>query len=140
MPESRRIARLNGQLRADLSELIVRELKDPRVSGLVSVTAVTVAPDLHDATVYVSVLGTDADRRHTLQALRSAAGFLRSQIAARLHTKYTPELHFTLDTSIERGERIMHLMREIEHEERDRPTGDDHRQDLSEDTDEHGTG
>jgi ribosome-binding factor A len=118
MPVSRRIARLNDQLRADLAELIARELKDPRVSGLVSITAVDLSPDLRNATVHVSVLGSEVDRRHTMRALRSASGFLRSQIAARLTTKRAPELRFSLDTSIERGERIMSLIREIEQEDR----------------------
>jgi ribosome-binding factor A len=111
---TRRIARLNEQVRADVSELIARELKDPRLAGLVSVTAAELSPDLHYARVYISVLGSEEDRKHTLQALRSASGFLRTQLAARLTTKRAPELHFVLDESIARGERIMHLLREVE--------------------------
>jgi ribosome-binding factor A len=114
---TRRLARLNEQIRADVAELIARELNDPRLGGLVSVTSAELSPDLRHARVFVSVLGSDEDRTHTLQALRSAAGFLRTQIAARLTTKRAPELHFALDESIERGERIMSLIRVIEHEE-----------------------
>jgi ribosome-binding factor A len=113
---SRRIARLNEQLRADLAELIVREVKDPRLGGLVTVTSVDISPDLRHAKVYVSVLGSDDDRKHTLAALRSATGFLRSQIAARMTTKRAPDLQFMPDVSIERGERIMQLIREVERE------------------------
>jgi ribosome-binding factor A len=113
---SRRIARLNEQLRSDLSELIAREVKDPRLAGLVTLTSVDISPDLRHAKVFVSVLGTDDDRKHTLTALRSATGFLRSQIAARMTTKRAPDLQFLLDASIERGERIMQLIREVEQE------------------------
>jgi ribosome-binding factor A len=114
---SRRIARLNEQLRADVADLIAREMKDPRIAGLVSVTSVDLSPDLRHAHVYVSVLGSDEERKHTLAGLRSASGFLRTQLAARLTTKRAPELQFSIDSSIERGERIMHLIREVEREE-----------------------
>jgi len=113
---TRRIERLNEQLRADLSELIGREVKDPRLSGLVTVTSVDLSPDLRHAKVYISVFGTDDDRTHSLSALRSASGFLRSQVAARLTTKRAPDFQFLLDASIERGDRIMQVIREIERE------------------------
>jgi ribosome-binding factor A len=113
---TRRIQRLNAQLRQDLAELISRELKDPRLAGLISVMSVDLSPDLHNAKVYISVLGTEADRKHSLTALKSASGFLRSQIAARLTTKRAPELYFQLDSSLERGERIITLIREVEQE------------------------
>lgn len=113
---TRRIERLNEQLRADLAELIGREVKDPRLSGLVTVTSVDLSPDLRHAKVYISVFGTDDDRTHSLSALRSASGFLRSQVAARLTTKRAPDFQFLLDASIERGDRIMQVIREIERE------------------------
>ena len=113
---SRRIARLNDQIRADIADLIAREMKDPRVSGLISVTGVDIAPDLSSAKVYISVLGTPEERKRALTALRNAAGFLRTQLATRLTIRRAPELHFVADTSIERGERIMELLREVESE------------------------
>ncbi len=111
---TRRMARLNEQLRADVAELIAREMKDPRLAGLVSVTAAEMSPDLRHARVFISVLGSDEDRKKTLQAIRSAAGFLRTQLASRMTTKRAPELHFAMDASIERGQRIMNLLHEIE--------------------------
>jgi ribosome-binding factor A len=111
---TRRIARLNEQLRADLADLIVREVKDPRLAGLVTITQVDLSPDLRHAKVFVSVLGSEDDRKHSLAALRSATGFLRSQIAHRLTTKRAPDLQFVSDVSIERGERIMQILREVE--------------------------
>jgi ribosome-binding factor A len=111
---SRRIARLNEQLRSDMAQLIAREMKDPRLAGLVSVTAAELSPDLRHARIFISVLGSDEDRKSSLQAIRNAAGFLRTQLAARMTTKRAPELHFALDASIERGQRIMHLLHELE--------------------------
>lgn len=121
---SRRVARLNEQIRSDLAELIAREMKDPRLAGLVTVTSVDLSPDLRNARVFISVLGSDEERKHSLQAIRNAAGFLRTQLATRLTTKRAPELHFLLDTSIERGERIMNIIRQIE--------GDEEHEDVAE--------
>lgn len=129
---SRRIARLNEQVRADVAELIAREMKDPRLAGLVSVTAAELSPDLRHARVFISVLGSDEDRKRTLQAVRSAAGFLRTQLAARMTTRRAPELHFALDASIERGQRIMRLLREIEQSEATRPDPAEDEADASE--------
>jgi ribosome-binding factor A len=112
---SRRLARLNEQVREDLAELITRELKDPRIAGLVSVTAVELSPDLRHARIFISVYGTEEQRRQTFAALHSATGFLRSQLAARMTTRRAPELHFVPDISIERGQRILRLLHEIEH-------------------------
>jgi len=111
---TRRIARLNEQVRSDVAELIAREMKDPRLAGLVSVTAAELTPDLRHARIFISVLGSVEDQKRSIQAIRNAAGFLRTQLAARMTTKRAPELHFVLDASIERGQRIMHLLHEIE--------------------------
>ena len=67
---TRRIARLNEQIRADIAQIVSREMKDPRIAGLVSITSVDLSPDLRHANVFVSVMGTDDDRKHTLQGLR----------------------------------------------------------------------
>ncbi|HVB97591.1 MAG TPA: 30S ribosome-binding factor RbfA [Chloroflexota bacterium] len=121
---SRRIARLNEQVRSDIAELITREMNDPRLAGLVTVTSAELSPDLRNARVYISVLGSDEERKNTLLAIRGAAGFLRSHLAARMTTKRAPELHFVLDTSIERGERIMHIIHQIEEEPTDEESTD----------------
>lgn len=113
---TRRITRLNEQVRADIAQIVSREMKDPRIAGLVSFTSVDLSPDLRRARVSFSVFGTDEDRHHTLQGLRAASGFIRSQLARRLTTKRAPELQFELDQSIERGERIMTLIRQVARE------------------------
>jgi ribosome-binding factor A len=111
---SRRIERVNDLLRSELSELIGRTLKDPRVAGLVSLTEVETSADLRHARVYVSVFGSDEERRSTLAALRHAAGFLRHEVAQRVTLRHMPELDFQLDSSIERGDRILQLLRQVQ--------------------------
>jgi ribosome-binding factor A len=117
---TRRIARLNDQVRSDIAQIVARELKDPRISGLVSIMSVDLSPDLRLARVYVSVMGSDEDRRHTIRGLQAATGFIRSQLASRMTTKRAPELRFSLDESIERGQRIISLIREVEKETAER--------------------
>ncbi len=109
---TRRTERLNDLLRAELSELVMRELKDPRVSGLVTLTEVDVAPDLTRAKVFVSVLGSDEERDATMQALRAAAHFLRRELGKRLTIRRTPELTFIPDDSLARGARLLDLLKE----------------------------
>lgn len=113
---SHRMERVNEQLRDEISNLIAREMKDPRLRGMVSVTTVETSPDLRRARVFVSVLGTDGERDDSLVALRRAAGFFRHELGERLRMKRTPEIDFRLDVSIERGARIMSLLREVQSE------------------------
>jgi ribosome-binding factor A len=106
MPASRRI-RLGETLRAELSNLIRREMRDPRLTAiLLSVTDVEVSPDLRYATVYVSVLGDELVRREALKALGGASGLLRAELGRTKAFKSVPELHFRYDETIERGARL----------------------------------
>ena len=113
---SRRIERLNEQLRTEISELISRHMKDPRLQGMISITEVETTPDLRRAKVFISVLGSEQERADTLAALQHAAGFFRHELRERLRIKRTPELDLRLDTSIERGDRIMRLLRQVQTE------------------------
>ncbi len=110
---SRRLEQLNEQFRYEISELIQRKLRDPGLAGVVSITAVDITPDLRHARVYFSVLGDETKREQVLAALQRAAGFLRHELATRLRLRHIPELAFRPDISIERGERIMELLREV---------------------------
>jgi len=101
--------RVDGTVRAVLSEAIATQLKDPRV-GFVTVTAVKTSPDLRQANVYVSVLGDPAAREASLDGLRSAQGFLQRLIARELTLKHTPTLTFAYDESIDTGMRITELL------------------------------
>jgi ribosome-binding factor A len=111
---SRRTQRLNVQFREELSELILHELRDPRLHGMVSITRVDVSPDMENAEVYTSVLGEDEDKASTMHALTAAAPFLRRQLLERLRIRKIPALHFHLDESIAEAARILELMRKIE--------------------------
>ncbi len=110
----RRVERINHLIRDELSEMLRRELNDPRIAGLVSITEVETTNDLSLAKVFVSVLGEPAEREATLRTLTHAAGFFRSLLAERLPTRTVPQLDFRLDDSIERGDRILRLMREVQ--------------------------
>jgi ribosome-binding factor A len=104
-----RMRRVDEAMREVLSGAITSELKDPRV-GFVTVTSVDTAPDLRHARVYVSVLGTDSERRRSLDGLRSAHGFLQRRVADELHLKHTPTLDFVYDDTADRAERIEALL------------------------------
>jgi ribosome-binding factor A len=117
---SLRTSRVNELLRAEISDLILREVKDPRVTeGLVTITEIRVSPDLRHATVFVSHLGTDEERVHALQGLQKAAPFLHRALVHRLKMRNIPELVFRFDPSIERGARLSDLIRKVSTEFRD---------------------
>jgi ribosome-binding factor A len=103
--------RVDEAMREVLSDAITSDLKDPRV-GFVTVTAVETAPDLRHARVYVSVMGTEAKRRRTLEGLRSAHGFLQGRVAGELRLKHTPTLDFLPDDTAARAARITRLLEE----------------------------
>ncbi|MEP7216706.1 MAG: 30S ribosome-binding factor RbfA [Anaerolineaceae bacterium] len=114
---SMRTARVNELLREELSELIQREVKDPRVSrGLVSITEVQVSPDLRRAVVYVSHLGNEAERAGVLKGLESSAHFMHRELMHRLKMRNVPELVFRFDPSIERGARLASLINKVTHD------------------------
>lgn len=110
--QGQRPQRVGDQIREDLSDIIRRELKDPGV-GFVTITHVKVSADLQSARVYYTSLGDEAARRATGKALQRAAPFLRRQIGARIRLRRVPDLQFTYDESVERGERIERLLQEI---------------------------
>ena len=101
--------RINQEVLRELSVLI-REVKDPRVSPMTSIVDVYVAPDLKTSKIYISVLGDAEAQKNTLQGLRSAAPFLRSQLAHTLNLRNTPELTFVVDQSIEYGVTMSHMI------------------------------
>lgn len=108
---SRRQRRVAELLEEEIS-LIVRELSDPRLA-LVSVTGVEISPDLRHAHVYISHLGEAEETATVLEALKRATGYVRHELALRVELRYTPELSFHMDTSLERGRRIDQLLREL---------------------------
>lgn len=109
---TRRTRQVGEMLREELSDIIRREVKDPRI-GFMSITSVDVPPDLRTARVYVSVLGTDEERVKTLEALRSASGYIRRILKPRLRMRQIPDLEFRDDRSMEYAESISMALREI---------------------------
>lgn len=108
-----RIDRINEEARKEISS-IIRELKDPRVTkGLCSVVSVDITKDLRWCKVFVSVFGDEAVQKDAIDGLKNAAGFVRKELAQRLGLRYTPEILFTLDNSIEHGAHINKLLNDI---------------------------
>ena len=106
---SNRIGRINEEIQRELSSLI-RTVKDPRVHGLVSLTAVDTTSDLRYAKIYVSVLDK-SDVKEVVKGLKSAGGYLRRELGRVLQLRYTPELIFVADDSIDKGAHILSMLR-----------------------------
>jgi ribosome-binding factor A len=109
---STRPSRVGDQLRAEITDLLAREVHDPGI-GFLTITQVTVSPDLQVARAYYTTLGDEKARRETAKALGRATPFLRRQIGSRLRLKRVPSLEFFFDESIERGDRIERILNDI---------------------------
>ena len=112
MPNPHRQEKLGELIAVELSELLRTRVKDPRV-GFVSITHVEVSGDYRHAKVYASVMGNKEEQTGTMRALQHATGFLRHELAIRLDLRYTPEIVFKLDHSIEEGARILDLIKQV---------------------------
>ncbi len=112
-----RPVRVAHEVQRELGELLARGLKDPRITGFITVTGAKMAPDLKDVTVYVSIHADDAIRERTLEGLRAAAGYLQREVAHRLKLRYTPHLRFAYDASVAQGDRIERLLKEVKEKE-----------------------
>ncbi len=123
-----RMRRVAKQIKKDVSQIIGTELKDPRISGITSVTGVEMSKDLRYASIYVSIYGDNSERDLTLAVLDKASGFVRSEIGRRIRLRYTPEISFHLDNSIEYGNRIDKIIKTLKEEEQcddDKQSGKD---------------
>jgi ribosome-binding factor A len=112
---TRRTRQVGELLKEELTDIIRTEVKDPRV-GFFTITRVDIAPDLRSATAMVSVLGTDKEREDTLEALRSAAGYIRRQLKPRLRMRQVPEIAFVDDRSMEHAQEIAAALKQLERE------------------------
>ncbi len=110
MSAPRRAERVGEAIREVIAEMLLREIKDPRI-GLVTLTTVEVSPDLKRARVYFSCVGDESVRQRSLEGLRSAARFLRAQVTRQLQLRYAPELVFAFDPSLETADRLNALLR-----------------------------
>ncbi len=107
-----RIGRINEEYRKELSQIISYELKNPNITGLISVTKVKVTTDLKYAKVYISILNSK-NQEETMQSLKKSAGFIRTELAKKVNLRNTPELIFEIDDSIEYGAKIDKILNEI---------------------------
>ncbi len=108
-----RIQRVNSLIRQEISQLLQRQVKDPRLGDFVAVTEVSLSPDFKYAKVFVSCIGSEEEKQTMLSGLAAASGFLRNQLAKRLRLRRIPELSFHWDDSIERGAHLLQLIDEV---------------------------
>jgi ribosome-binding factor A len=124
MSHASRPSRVGDQIRAELADLLAREVHDPGV-GFLTITRVGVTSDLQQARVYYTTLGDEKARRETARALERASPFLRRHVGQRLRLKRVPELIFFFDESIEKGDRIERILRDLNAERGETPPTDD---------------
>lgn len=116
-----RIERVNSVIRYEISQLLQRQVKDPRLGNFVTVTEVSTSLDLRYARVFISRIGSEEEKRETLSALVSASGFFRRQLAKRLRLRHIPELSFQWDDSIRRGAHLLELIDKVTTDDLPRP-------------------
>ncbi|KKM11902.1 ribosome-binding factor A [Clostridiales bacterium PH28_bin88] len=109
---SQRVHRVGEQMKKEIAQILRDELKDPRV-GFVTVTSVEVSGDLRHAKVFVSVLGDEDAKKQSLEGLQKATGFIRREVGQRIQLRYTPEIVFKFDASIEHGDKIARLLSQV---------------------------
>lgn len=123
MATDRRVSRVASLIQREVSQMLLDGIKDYRVgTGMVSITDVQVSGDLQHAKIYVSVYGTDEVKAETMAGLKSATGFVRSELGQRMRLRRTPEIVFMHDLSLERGDRMLSLLNRLSEE---RPNLDD---------------
>lgn len=107
-----RPARVAHEFQRELGAILARGLKDPRVTGFITVTGAKMSPDLKEVVAYVSIHAEEKERATTLEGLEAAAGYLQREVARSLKLRHTPHLRFVYDESVARGDRIERLLRE----------------------------
>ncbi len=122
MATSRRVSRVAELIKREVSQMLIHDIKDDRVgAGMVSVTDVVVSGDLQHAKIFVSVYGSEEAKIETMAGLKSATGYVRTELGQRVRLRRTPEVIFQEDPSIERGTKVLSLLNQLNH---DRPTNE----------------
>lgn len=115
MATNRRVSRVAELIKREVSQMLLNGIKDDRVgAGIISVTDVDVSGDLQHATIFVSICGTEEAKTETMAGLKSATGYIRSELGARIRLRRTPEVIFVEDHSIERGTKVLSLLNQLE--------------------------
>jgi len=121
MADSRRVERVAALIRREMSELLINGIRDERVQlGMISITAVQVAGDLQHCRIYVSVLGSDAERDQAMEGLRSASSYVKGELSRRMKLRRTPEVVFYLDKGLEKGTAVLGVLQRLENERQNR--------------------
>lgn len=113
-----RIHKIGEEIKREISDIISKELKDPRLKvGVISITGVDVSGDLSFAKIFVSVYGKDVDAEKVLETLKKSAGFIRTELGRRIKIRHIPELIFQLDTSMAYGDHINKILKDLSPQE-----------------------
>jgi len=112
-----RPARVAEELQREISQLLARGLKDPRIKGFITVTGAKMSPDLKEAALFVSIHGEEEVRKETLAGLKAAASYLQREAARNLRLRYVPHLRIVYDESVEEGDKIERLLKEVKAKE-----------------------
>jgi ribosome-binding factor A len=118
----KRADRVGDAIRREISEMLIRGIKDPRVAP-VTITRVHISDDLRAARVYFSVMGSETDRKESIEGLNSAKGYIKREMGRRIHLRYVPDLVFEYDSSVEYADHINRLIKSLQHEEEPREEG-----------------
>lgn len=113
MADRRRIERVNGLLREEIANLLASQVNDPRLRGLITITQVRTTSDLQNARVYVSVMGSDTNRKEALEGIQSSASYLRRELRSRVALRYVPFLTFVLDDALNEADRLIQIIDEL---------------------------
>lgn len=111
---SRRSERLSQLLRREIASLLQHQVNDPRLSGLLSITRVEISPDLRHAAVFISILDEEERKQEVMEALTTASGFIRHELAAKLDLRRVPQIVFYRDDSLEKGARVLAILKTLE--------------------------
>ncbi len=110
---SRRTQRLNRAIQQEISRILEKDINDPRLSGLISITGVLTSEDLRHVRVYVSVLGDEEARTQALKGFAAASGFIKKEVSTNLRMRHAPDFAFEYDDSIERGTEVLQIMEDL---------------------------
>ncbi|MBS3810244.1 MAG: 30S ribosome-binding factor RbfA [Halanaerobiales bacterium] len=119
MANKKRVRRMSQLLKEEISDILLKEIKDPRI-GFISVTKIKVSNDLKHAKVMVSIIGSEQEKKETMEGLHQASNFIQKLVGERLTTFHTPKIIFRYDNSIEQGVHISHLIDEVIEEDEKR--------------------
>jgi len=112
--QGQRALRVSQSIKKELAQMILRDIKDERIKGLISIVDVECSADCRSAKVFVSILGNEEDEKGTMEALKDKTGMIRGEICRRLRLRFAPEMQFKLDKSLERGAKVSELLGKIE--------------------------